>query len=80
MKAGITLIEIPYWWDKSIESLASAIHKAQPALIVTSTNMKPIPENPPNGFKEELIASISHGQAWDGLQDLTGWFALYFFH
>lgn len=26
-KAGITLVEVPYWWDGSVESLAATIHK-----------------------------------------------------
>ena len=26
-KAGITLIEIPYWWDDSIETLAETLKK-----------------------------------------------------
>jgi hypothetical protein len=29
---GITLLEIPYWWDQSIESLAATIHKQFPNL------------------------------------------------
>jgi hypothetical protein len=32
-KLGITLIEIPYWWDGSIDSLANTIHKYRPDLI-----------------------------------------------
>ncbi len=31
---GITLIEIPYWWDEEIESLRATIHNKRPDLIV----------------------------------------------
>jgi hypothetical protein len=27
---GVTLIEIPFWWDRSTESLAATIRKARP--------------------------------------------------
>jgi hypothetical protein len=33
-KHGITLIEVPYWWDRTPESLALAIHQARPELIL----------------------------------------------
>ena len=26
-EAGVTLVEVPYWWDNTIESLANFIHK-----------------------------------------------------
>jgi len=32
-KIGITLIEIPYWWDRQLPSLMAAINKARPDLI-----------------------------------------------
>lgn len=31
--AGITLIEVPYWWDLSRESLQATIHEARPEVI-----------------------------------------------
>lgn len=43
-KNGITLIEVPYWWDHSKESLKATIHLHRPALI--SGDGKPIPESP----------------------------------
>jgi hypothetical protein len=41
---GITLIEIPYWWDCKIESLAATIHKYKPDLIQQPKNATPIPD------------------------------------
>ena len=34
----ITLIEIPYWWNKETSSLASTIHKQREDLIFPSMN------------------------------------------
>jgi len=45
---GITLIEIPFWWDFQKESLAATIHKYREGLITTISNSAtPIPEKPP---------------------------------
>ncbi len=30
--AGITLIQIPYWWDHTLESLVASIQKERPEL------------------------------------------------
>jgi len=38
---GITLIVIPYWWNRSIESLAYAIREARPDLPMSHTLWKP---------------------------------------
>jgi hypothetical protein len=48
--AGITLIEVPYWWDFAAESLAATIHQHRPELITSSTSAQPIPTQPPEGF------------------------------
>jgi hypothetical protein len=32
-KVGITLIEIPFWWDGSKESIISTIHEVRPDLV-----------------------------------------------
>ncbi len=34
---GITLITIPYWWDKTVESLASKVHKERPDIPIPFT-------------------------------------------
>jgi len=39
--AGITLIEVPYWWDLSKDSLLATIHKSRPDLAPDLGN-KPI--------------------------------------
>ena len=47
---GITLIEIPYWWDFEKESLMATIYKQRPELFLKPINEQPIPSQPPNGF------------------------------
>jgi len=32
--AGITLLDVPYWWDGSHGSLAATIHKARPDIPI----------------------------------------------
>lgn len=44
-EAGITLVEVPYWWDFSSESLAATINRAKPELIASEA--EPIPTTPP---------------------------------
>jgi hypothetical protein len=44
-RAGVTLIKVPYWWDKSKESLMATIRQARPDIeLPISTSAKPIPE------------------------------------
>eukprot|EP01027_Heterolobosea_sp_BB2_P017429 GEZU01024685.1.p1 GENE.GEZU01024685.1~~GEZU01024685.1.p1 ORF type:complete len:125 (-),score=24.98 GEZU01024685.1:27-401(-) len=37
-KAGVTLVAIPYWWNRSIEDLAATICKARPDLFVSPSH------------------------------------------
>lgn len=54
-KHEITLIEIPYWWDFKHASLTSTIrsHRADLLTEVTSDS-KPIPNIPPQGFRKSI--------------------------
>jgi hypothetical protein len=45
---GITLIEIPYWWDRTNESLMATIHNYRPDLCSKPQKAKPIPNEPPS--------------------------------
>lgn len=46
---GITLVEVPYWWDLDLQkSLKATIHKVRPDLISTECLVGlPIPMKPP---------------------------------
>ena len=47
---GITLIEIPYWWDFTRESLVASIHSYRPDVISAQGNGIPIPKEPPTSI------------------------------
>ncbi len=34
---GITLIVIPYWWDRTVESVAGTIHAVRPDMCINTT-------------------------------------------
>jgi len=68
------LVEVPFWWDRTVESLAATIHKVKPDLIVKPPGAEPIPLVSPSLLKDTLLSvSLSHGYPWDGYQDVTGW-------
>jgi len=47
--AGISLVEIPYWWDDNKDSLAATISEVRPDLIPKGTvTTTPVPLTPPN--------------------------------
>ena len=45
---GIKLIEVPYWWDFKVTSLAATISQQAPHLLEALGNQ--IPNSPPLGF------------------------------
>ena len=52
MERGITLVEIPYWWDRDKSSLMATIHGKRPDLLKHASGNDPIPKDPPNGFPQ----------------------------
>jgi hypothetical protein len=49
---GITVISIPFWWDKSPSSLASTIQYYRPDINIPGKEVPPIPLQMPARFKE----------------------------
>jgi hypothetical protein len=49
-ESGITLIEIPFWWDGSLESLAATINQQQKGLLPNYKYQAPIATEPSGGF------------------------------
>jgi hypothetical protein len=49
---GITLISIPFWWDKSSNSLASTIQYYRPDINIQAKNVPPIPLEMPIRLKK----------------------------
>jgi hypothetical protein len=52
---GITLIEIPYWWDYQKSSLLATIYAQRPDLFEEPVLFEPIPSEPPGGFPKGII-------------------------
>jgi hypothetical protein len=52
---GITLISIPFWWDRSSNSLISTIQYYRPDIVLQSSKqVPPIPKEIPLRFKKPL--------------------------
>jgi len=51
---GITLIEVPYWWQRDKESIIAIIHNSRPDLIPHSVMTTPFVY--PGKHKKELVA------------------------
>ena len=55
---GITLIPIPFWWDRSSDSLASTIEYYRPDInLQTKKKVLPIPPEMPDRFKKARMKS-----------------------
>lgn len=50
LEKGITLVEVPYWWDFKKESLMATIQKEKPHIFKEKIEASPIPSLPPEGF------------------------------
>lgn len=48
---GITLVEIPYWWDFEKSSLMATIHECRNDLLPKQEG-QPIPKTPPTDFRK----------------------------
>lgn len=60
-KLGITLITVPFWWDRDTDSIAATIHAYRPDLIPSPPpNSKPIPTEMPPKFKKKISMKIHH--------------------
>jgi hypothetical protein len=71
---GITLISIPFWWDKSRNSLASTIklHRPDIEMLDHSTSTPPIPLTMPSKLhRQKYIPNCS--KDYNGQIDPTGW-------
>jgi hypothetical protein len=50
-QSGITLISIPFWWDKTPKSLAATIHKHRPDLV-SQRDANVIPVEMPEKYRQ----------------------------
>ena len=56
---GITLIEVPYWWDRKLSSLAATVYNTRPDLFTEQPKGKPIPLIPPANEKHVSVTGIN---------------------
>jgi hypothetical protein len=74
-EAGISLIKIPFWWDRKQSSLAATIHSQRPDLFPEVPMGTPIPiEEPTKQGKKgaKNRTRVMTAMEWD-LEDPTGW-------
>eukprot|EP01124_Arcella_intermedia_P021968 TRINITY_DN3174_c0_g1_i5.p1 TRINITY_DN3174_c0_g1~~TRINITY_DN3174_c0_g1_i5.p1 ORF type:complete len:431 (+),score=96.59 TRINITY_DN3174_c0_g1_i5:19-1311(+) len=70
---GITLLTIPYWWDRKKESLTATLHLFRPDIFPESQH-DPIPLSPPEGSVGHIKSVMMIPKEWNGEQDPSGWF------
>ncbi len=56
---GISLIEVPYWWDFETDSLRATIHQHRPDLVSSPGKGVAIPSSPPKSFKKGELANLN---------------------
>eukprot|EP01118_Nematostelium_gracile_P014288 TRINITY_DN5530_c0_g1_i2.p1 TRINITY_DN5530_c0_g1~~TRINITY_DN5530_c0_g1_i2.p1 ORF type:complete len:403 (-),score=77.54 TRINITY_DN5530_c0_g1_i2:67-1275(-) len=72
-KCGLTLIEIPYWWDYDLDDLKFTIHFSRPDLLSKPQKGKLISASSDH-IVHNQETSLRHGIHWDHKSDLTGWY------
>eukprot|EP00818_Percolomonas_sp_WS_P005336 CAMPEP_0117441186 /NCGR_PEP_ID=MMETSP0759-20121206/3502_1 /TAXON_ID=63605 /ORGANISM="Percolomonas cosmopolitus, Strain WS" /LENGTH=745 /DNA_ID=CAMNT_0005233027 /DNA_START=59 /DNA_END=2296 /DNA_ORIENTATION=- len=67
---GIQLIEIPYWWDETVDQFQATVHNVRADLVPsTPQGVEPIPEFPPE--KRSTSLYLMEPEFWDNKQDLS---------
>ena len=77
---NITLIHIPYWWDKKISSLTATIATIRPDIIAKNDIDKPIPLTPPitpERSQNKIESRLMLATNWNETEDPSGWLVLY---
>ena len=54
------MIEVPYWWDRKLPSLAATVYNTRPDLFETEPQGKSIPDSPPSKTTEQLQPTKSN--------------------
>jgi hypothetical protein len=72
---GITVISIPFWWDKSPKSLAATILQHRPDIHISENLLgTPIPSEMPSKFKAHLKYNPNTPMEYDDRVNPTGWY------
>ena len=84
---GISLIHIPYWWDKKISSLRATIATIRPDIISSKLKitdiaipMEPLMKSTEKirRKKNEIKSKFMLASLWNNDDDPTGWYGLFF--
>ena len=85
-KAGITLVQVPYWWDAQRDSLEATIYSYRPDLYTVPPKSAPIPSEPPSSWtqyyerkKGDVSSSLLLASRWHPEDDPNGWYFSTFF-
>ena len=78
---GITLVHVPYWWDKKISSLRATIATIRPDIVgQLNKDDVPIPLEPITNRmkaekrrKNEIKGKLMLATNWNKEDDPTGW-------
>jgi hypothetical protein len=71
---GVTLIAVPFWWDKSLPSLAATIRLYRPDLLEEGPRGIPISTKIPKQLAQKFQYKPNVGQKYDAQLDPTGWY------
>jgi hypothetical protein len=52
MRIGITLVQIPFWWNRKLDSLSSTLYSRRPELFTEIPIASPIPLIQPSPLKK----------------------------
>jgi hypothetical protein len=75
--AGITLIPIPFWWDKSPASLIATVSLVRPDLQIHDlSGASPIPREMPAVFDRRVYKPSAARELAPNV-DITNWYCLF---
>jgi hypothetical protein len=71
---GITLVSIPFWWDKSPNTLAATLQTYRPDIPFHNiTPSTPIPTEMPRKYQHQFKYIANASQEFKDQVDPTGW-------
>jgi hypothetical protein len=73
---GVTLLSIPFWWDKSPRSLASAIQYYRPDINIPGLSVppSPLPSEIPQKYRKPFLYVPNASKELDSQVDPTNWY------
>ena len=69
---GITIITIPHWWDRTIDSLSATILAKRPDISTFKSGGQPIPDTAP--VPTIVTIEVARATDWDLDHDPTNWY------